>query len=177
MPQVLLHLATGDVTALIGIPALIAVALAGLVILAVLEWGWRIGLWAAALGLVLLVAGVSGDLVVHASSHDHELPMMLMMHPGTSRLVSDQELALERQNRWHLLAAAGEGMLLAGMDGACFALWRRVQRLTRTEAPAVTPAAGRTLDVQLPRPLGRRRSANTRTASSAGPALRAGCRW
>src|SRR5947209_6637426 len=104
MPAVLLHLSAGDGWALIGVPAVVGVAAGVLVVLSVLQWGWWLGLAAAVAGLVLLVAGVTGDTIVHASSHEHELPMMIMMHPRSGPLVGQEEIAQESRNQWHLVA-------------------------------------------------------------------------
>jgi hypothetical protein len=123
-----------------GIPLLALVAGATLALVAARLRGWTGAAFAAAGGVILLVTGLSGDLISHAAQDARREEAMAAMagRPGAAVIARLQELeADEAGNRWHLVAAAGEGLLVTGLTGACVLLWRR----TRTGVPATAAGA------------------------------------
>lgn len=138
MPALLLHAQTTGVPsallATMGIPLLAALIGAAMAAVAARLRGWTGAAFAAALGAVLLAAGLSGDLISHAAQDARREQALAAMagRPGAAVIAQLQELeAAEAGNRWHLVAAAGEGLLVTGLAGACALLWRR----TRAGAP------------------------------------------
>jgi hypothetical protein len=133
MPPVLLHADTSGMMSLVGTPMLAAILALAVTILTVVFYGWQGGVAAAAVGAVFLAGGMFGDLLVHGSqdSERAQLTARMMMMPdpmSASRLHVLEEA--EKGNRWHVVAVAGEGLLVSGLAAACFLLWRR----NRTDA-------------------------------------------
>ncbi len=54
----------------------------------------------------------------------------------------------EAGNAWHLLAAAGESLLVSGLVGACYLLWRQTQA-DRTSAQLTAAVKQRTSEQRL----------------------------
>lgn len=142
MPAFLLHAQTaGFSSALLGtmgLPLLAVVAGATLALLLARLCGWPGAAFAAAAGALLLVTGLSGDLISHAVQEARREEALAAMagRSGAAVIAQLQELeAAEAGNRWHLVAAFGEGLLVAGLAGACALLWRRA-RAAAPGAPA-----------------------------------------
>jgi hypothetical protein len=118
----------GGTIALFGSPFLAATLAAAVAIMAVRVAGWRAGALAAALGVLLLGSGFTGDLITH-SGHDrerHEILEAMMTEPSVAGAHRLMELdSAESGNVWHLVTATGQGLLIAGLIGAAFVLWRR----------------------------------------------------
>jgi hypothetical protein len=114
--------------ALFGSPFLAAALAAAVALTAVRVAGWRAGMLAAALGVLVLGGGVTGDLITHGG-HDrerHEILEKMMTEPSAAGAHRLMELdSAESRNVWHLVTATGQGLLIAGLVGAAFVLWRR----------------------------------------------------
>jgi hypothetical protein len=160
MPPVFLHAQTTGVSsallATMGIPLLAVLAGAALALVAARLCGWVGAAFAAATGAILLVTGLSGDLISHAAQDARREETLAAMagRPGAAVIAQLQELeAAEEGNRWHVVAAAGEGLLVIGLASACILLWRRdhgrgatgaTHALPRdTRWPAAEPASAR----------------------------------
>jgi hypothetical protein len=136
MAPVVLHAGDSVMLALVGPSVLAAVIAAAAALVSLLLFDWRGSLAAAVVGGVFLAAGLAGDLLVH---DDHavmrsQLTAQMMMSPNPH--AAQQLHALEdaeRSNRWHQVAVGGQGLLVAGLAGACFGLWRRSRRDMHTE--------------------------------------------
>jgi hypothetical protein len=122
--------------ALVGPSVVAAVIAAAAALVSLVLFGWRGSLAAAVVGGVFLAAGLAGDLLVH---DDHALmrsqltsQMMIAPNPHTAQQLHALEDA-ERANRWHQVAVGGQGLLVTGLAGACFGLWRRSRRDMHTE--------------------------------------------
>ena len=158
--------ATGLMT-LVGWPLVVGIAALVLAAIAVAQWGWRAGVIAAILGALYLVVGVTGDIVEHnAAEQQTTQPSMMRMHlsmmdaarrddlQGALTVAEGHGATDEADNPWHLLAAAGEGLLVGGLACACLALARftrsagvpagAVAREGRTEGNAGSIALPRT---------------------------------
>ena len=113
---------------LFGLPVVVGVVAAAATAALVLRAGWRVGFAAAVLGAVLLGAGLIGDLVSHRD-HDRErreILTVMMEAPSAEFAHHLMELeGAETRNTWHLVSAAGQGLLVAGLAGAALVLWRR----------------------------------------------------
>jgi hypothetical protein len=136
MVPVVLHAGDSAMLVLVGPPAIAAMIAATAALVSLLLFGWRGSLAAAVAGAVFLAAGLTGDLLAH---DDHalmrsQLTSQMMMAPNP--LAAQQLHALEdaeRNNRWHQVAVGGQGLLVTGLAGACFGLWRRSRRDTHME--------------------------------------------
>lgn len=144
MPALLLHAQTTGVAPVLlstlGIPLLALLAGAALALVAARLRGWPGAAFAAATGAILLVAGLSGDLISHAAQDARREEALAAMagRPGAAVIAQLEELeTAEAGNHWHLVAAAGEGMLVAGLAAACLLLWRR----TRAGTPGAAASA------------------------------------
>jgi hypothetical protein len=122
--------------ALLGGPALAALGAGAAALVTLLLFGWRGSLVAAAAGALFLGGGLAGDLLVHGDTEEERSMltsrMMLAPDPLTGARLHDLEDA-EKGNRWHQVAVGGQGLLVTGLAGACFGLWRRGQRDAHTE--------------------------------------------
>lgn len=148
MPVVLLHAQSEGIAsallATMGMPLLAALGGAALALGTARLRGWPGAVAAAVLGAALLAAGLSGDLVSHAAQDAQRGATLAAMagRPGATAIAQLEEMeAAEAGNRWHLVAAAGEGMLVTGLAAACLLLWRRGRVETRT-SDAGAPARG-----------------------------------
>ncbi|SRR5579884_1995728 len=138
MPIVFLH-AEGsgliDATGPMLVVGLLAVVASGL---GILRFGTRAGLLAAAVGAVCLIGGLTGDLRIHAGqdAQRQELLGYVLTHAdaGTAAELHALDDA-EAMNPWHLVAAAGEALLVTGLAGTCLLFWR--------QGYTVAPAADR----------------------------------
>lgn len=109
-----------------GPPLVVLAAAAVLTLILAAQWRTPAAVGTALTGALLLVAGMAGDLAGHTAVHDRgetALPTMVMMHPRAAD-VSTRQQVTEARNRWHLVAAAGQGMLVTGL-AAGFVLGRR----------------------------------------------------
>jgi hypothetical protein len=138
VPVVVLHAQTAGVASTLlattGMPLLAALGGAALALGTAWLRGWPGAVAAAALGAALLVAGLSGDLVSHAAQDAQRREILATMagRPGAMVIAQLEEMeAAEAGNHWHLVAAAGEGMLVTGLAATCLLLWRRGRVETR----------------------------------------------
>lgn len=141
MPAFLLHAQTAGVAsallAMIGMPLLAAAAGAALTMVMARLRGCPGAAAAAAIGAVLLVLGLSGDLISHAAqaAQREETLATMASRPGAAVIARLEEMeAAEANNPWHLVAAAGEGMLVVGLATACLLLWHRDRVAGRTSS-------------------------------------------
>lgn len=131
MPPVALHAETAGIMAMVSGPLLAAVLAASAALITFLLFGWRGGVAAAAVGALFLAGGLAGDLLTHESQRLERAQltarMSVMPDPMTAARLHALEDA-EAGNRWHLVAVGGEVLLVIGLAGACFGLWRQVRR-------------------------------------------------
>lgn len=130
MPAFVLHGQTSGagIMSIIGTPLLAGVAALVAATVAMRLFGWRAGLAAVVAGVVLLAGGLAGDLVTHGGqTHEREqltAALAVRADPDAAARLHQMEEA-EASNRWHLLVAAGQVLLLAGLAGTCLMLWLR----------------------------------------------------
>jgi hypothetical protein len=127
---------------LFGLPIVVAVVAALVTASLVALAGWRAGYAAAALGAVLLGSGLIGDLLSHQQHDRHRREILTGMMELPSATAAHQLFDLETaeaQNVWHLVSAAGQGLLVTGLAGTIL-IFRRRERAAvahdeRTSAP------------------------------------------
>lgn len=136
MPFIVLHASGTGMSTLVGASALAAVTAGAAALVTLILFGWRGSLVAAVAGALFLGAGLAGDLVSHDSQMSERSRltsrMMLVPDPLTGARLHELQDA-ENKNRWHQVAVGGQGLLVTGLAGACFGLWRRGRRDTHME--------------------------------------------
>lgn len=136
MPPLILHAGNSATTGLVGPPMVAAVIAAAAAIVSLLLFDWRGALAAAVVGAALLGAGMAGDLLVHDSQSMERTQLAGQMMVTPNPLAGARLRALEdaeQRNPWHQVAVGGQGLLVTGLAGACFGLWRRGRRDTHME--------------------------------------------
>jgi hypothetical protein len=136
MPPLFLHAGDAAMLARIGAPVLAVLGASAAAIVTLLLFGWRGSMAAAAAGAVLLGAGLTGDLLLHSDREAERAMLISRMVLAPDPLTAARLRALEdaeRNNPWHQVAVGGQGLLVTGLAGACFGLWRRERRDAHTE--------------------------------------------
>lgn len=130
MPPVFLHAdaVAGGVGSMVSLPLVIGAAVFGVAIVAAWRGGPRGGLAAAVAGVALLATGLAADLFVHTDQAAERTRIMtiIMVQPQPALADRLHELEdAEARNPWHLLLAAGQGLLVGGLAGLSLMLWLR----------------------------------------------------
>lgn len=136
MPPVFLHAGESTMLALLGGPVLAALGAGAAALVTLMLFGWRGSLGAAVAGALFLGGGLAGDLLVHGDQEAERTMltsrMMVAPDPLTGARLHELQDA-EMKNPWHQVVVGGQGLLVTGLAGACFSLWRRGRHDTHME--------------------------------------------